>query len=218
MARGSNIQKAMPQPGSRPASAVRALARRCPAAGPALLHLRAPGLSLPRAGIATQALSPGRRRQSVLQGQAFAQSRRPTPCLRRFDRIDLKRDWQPCLLGSAASRGRSWLTGRLVSHELCLWNIASIDCYRRSWLKPTNCSRQTGAGRSLQAGSPQVCQEVLNEQTGRSLRTRIARSARYQRPCENFVSTLPQTALRQHFFQDAVGDSVPARRTRLLPS
>lgn len=41
---------------------------------------------------------------------------------------------------------------------------------------------------------------------------------RPQRPCENVASTLPQTALRQHFFQDAVGDSVPARRTRLAPS
>src|SRR5208337_5029262 len=66
----------------------------------------------PRAGTATQAPSPGRRCQSVLYRQAFAPSRTATPRLRRFDRIDLERDRQPCLLGGTAPRGRSWLTRR----------------------------------------------------------------------------------------------------------
>ncbi len=144
------------QLGPHPSAAVSALARGRPATGPELLHLRAPGLSLPRAGTATQAPSPGRRCQSILHRQAFAPSRTATPRLRRFDRIDLKRDRQPCLLGGPAPRGRSWLTRRPVSHEPCIWNTASIDYCRTSWFRPTNCSRRIGAGRLLQARSPQA--------------------------------------------------------------
>jgi hypothetical protein len=136
------------QPGSHPSAAVSALARGCPAIGSELLHLRAPSLSLPRTGTATQAPSPGRRCQSVLYRQAFAPSRGTTPRLRRFDRIDLERDRQPCLLGGTASRGRSWLTRRAVRHEPCILNTA--------WLRPTSCWRRTGAGRWLQARSRQA--------------------------------------------------------------
>src|SRR3974377_1746724 len=78
------------QLGPPPSAGVSALARGCPAIGPELLHLPAPGLSLPRAGAATQAPSPGRRCQSVFHRQAFAPSRRATPRLRCFDRIDLE--------------------------------------------------------------------------------------------------------------------------------
>lgn len=142
------------QPGSHPPAAVSALARGCPEAGPELFHLRAPGLSLPRAGTATQAPSPGRRCQSVVHYQAFAPSRTATPRLRRFDRIDSKRDRQPCLLGGTAPRGRSWLTR--LSHEPSIWNTVSTDYCRTSWFRPTNCSHRTGAGRLLQARSPQT--------------------------------------------------------------
>jgi len=144
------------QLGPHPSAAVSALARGCPAIGPELLHLRAPSLSLPRAGTTTQAPSPGRRCQSVLHYQAFAPSRTATPRLRRFDRIDLKRDRQPCLLGGAAPRGRSWLSRHAVSHEPSIWNTASTDYCRTSWFRPTTCSCRTGAGRLLQARSPQA--------------------------------------------------------------
>jgi len=144
------------QLGPHPFAAVSTLAGGCPAIGPELLHLRAPGLSLPRAGTATQAPSPGRRRQSVLHDQAFAPSGPATPRLRRFDRIDLKRDRQPCLLGGTAPRGRSWLSRRPVRHEPSIWNTASTDYCRTSWFRPTNCSRRTGAGRLLQDRSPQA--------------------------------------------------------------
>ena len=144
------------QLGSHPSAAVSALARGCATIGPELLHLRAPGLSLPRAGTATQAPSPGRRCQGILHRQAFAPSRTATPRLRRFDRIDLKRDRQPCLLGGPAPRGRSWLTRRAVRHEPSIWNTASTDYCRTSWFRPTNCSHPTGAGRLLQARSPQA--------------------------------------------------------------
>jgi hypothetical protein len=144
------------QLGPHPSAAVSALARGRPAIGPELLHLRAPGLSLPRAGTATQAPSPGRRCQSVLYRQAFAPSCTATPHLRRFDRIDLKRDRQPCLLGSTAPRGRSWLTRRPVSHEPSIWNTASTDYCRTSWFRPTTCSCRTGTGRWLQARSRQA--------------------------------------------------------------
>jgi hypothetical protein len=139
-----------------PSAAVSALARGCPETGPGLLHLRAPGLSLPRAGTATQAPRPGRRCQSILHRQAFAPSPRATPRLRRCDRIDLERDRQPCLLGGTAPRGRSWLTRSAVRHEPSIWNTASTDYCRTSWLRPTNCSRRTGAGRWLRAPSPQA--------------------------------------------------------------
>jgi hypothetical protein len=141
---------------SHPSAAISALARRCPAIGPELLHLRAPGLSLPPASTATQAPRPGRRCQSILYRQAFAPSRQATPRLRRFDRIDPKRDRQPCLLGGAAPRGRSWLSRHPVGHEPFIWHIASTDCCRTSWFRPTNCSRRTGAGRLPQARSPQA--------------------------------------------------------------
>lgn len=144
------------QLGSHPSAAVSSLARRRPAIGPELLHLRAPGLSLPRASTATQAPSPGRRCQSVLHRQALAPSRRATPRLRRFDRIDLKRDRQSCLLEGTAPRGRSWLSRRPVRHEPCCWNIASTDCCPTSWFRPTNCSRRIGAGRLRQARRPQA--------------------------------------------------------------
>lgn len=144
------------QLGPHPSAALSALARGCPAIGPQLLHLRAPGLSLPRAGTATQAPSPGRRCQTVLYRQAFAPSRRATPHLRRFDRIDLERDRQPCLLGGTAPWGRSWLTQRAVRHEPSIWNTASTDYCRTSWFRPTNCSRRTGAGRLLRARSSQA--------------------------------------------------------------
>src|SRR5260370_28114064 len=139
-----------------PSAALSALARGCPAIGPQLLHLRGPGLSLPRAGTASEAPSPGRRCQSVLYRQAFAPSRRATPRLCRFDRIDLERDRQPSYLGGAAPRGRSWLTRHPVSYEPSIWNTASTDYCRTSWFRPTNCSRRTGAGRLLQARSSQA--------------------------------------------------------------
>ena len=144
------------QLGPHPSAAVSALAQGCPAIGPELLHFRAPGLSLPRAGTTTQAPSPGRRCQSVLHYQAFAPSRTATAHLRRCDRIDLKRDRQPCLLGGAAPRGRSWLSGRPVRHEPSIWNTASTDYCRTSWFRPTNYSHRIGAGRLLQARSPQA--------------------------------------------------------------
>jgi len=148
------------QPGPHPPAAVSALARGCPASGPEVLHLRAPGLSLPRAGTATQAPRPGRRCQSVLHRQAFAPSRRATPRLRRFDRIDLERDRQPCLRGGSAARGRSWLSQHPVSHEPSIWNTVSTDYCRTSWFRPTNCSHRTGAGRLLQARSPQAARRL----------------------------------------------------------
>ena len=152
MPRANHIQKAERlNLGPHPSAAVSALARGRPAIGPQLLHLRASGLSLPRAGTATQAPSSGRRCQSVLHRQTFAPSGRPTPRLRRIDRIDLERDRQPCLLGGPAARGRSWLSRRPVSHEPCIWNTASTDYCRTSWLRPTSCSCRTGAGRLLQA-------------------------------------------------------------------
>ena len=142
------------QLGAYPSAALSALARGGPTIGPELLHLRTPGLSLPRAGTATQASCPGRRYQSVLHRQAFARSRTATPRLRRFDRIDSKRDRQPCLLGGTAPRGRSWLTR--LSHEPSIWNTVSTDYCRTSWFRPTNCSHRTGAGRLLQARCPQT--------------------------------------------------------------
>jgi hypothetical protein len=144
------------QLGPHPSAAVSALARGCPAIGPGLLHLRAPGLSLPRAGTATEAPRPGRRCQSILHRQAFAPSRGAIPHLCRFDRIDLERDRQPCFLGGPAPWGRSWLIGRAVRREPSIWNTTSTDYCRTSWLRPTSCSHRTGAGRLLQARSRQA--------------------------------------------------------------
>ena len=144
------------QLGPHPFAALSALARGCPAIGSELLHLRAPSLSLPRAGTAAEAPRPSRRCQSVLYRQAFAPSRRATPRLCRFDGIDLERDRQPCFLGGPAPWGRSWLIGRAVRREPSIWNTTSTDYCRTSWLRPTSCSYRTGAGRLLQARSRQA--------------------------------------------------------------
>ena len=135
------------QSGSHPATGARAPARGRRTPCPGLLHLQAPSLSLSRTGSATQAPRPGRRCQSVLHRQTFAQSRRQTPRLRRFHRIDLERNRQPCLLGGTASRGRSWLTGRQVGNERCGWNINLTDCWQRSWRRRMNCSCPPESGR-----------------------------------------------------------------------
>ena len=144
------------EPGAHPAAAVSALARGGPAIGPELLHLRAPSLSLPRAGTATQAPRPGRRCQSILHHQAFAPSCGATAQLRHFDRIDLERDRHPCFLGGPAPWGRSWLIGRAVSCEPSIWNTTSTDYCRTSWFRPTTCSRRTGAGPLPRPRSPQA--------------------------------------------------------------
>ena len=67
--------------------------------------------------------------------------------IRRFHRIDLERDRQPCLLGGTASRGRSWLTGRQVGNGRCGWNINLIDCCQRSWRRRMSCSCPPRSGR-----------------------------------------------------------------------
>ena len=135
------------QPGSHPAARTRATARGRRAPRPDLFHLQAPGLSLPRTGPATQTPSSGRRCQSVLHRQTFTPSRRQTPRLRRFHRIDLERNRQPGLLGGTASRGRWWLTGRRVGNKRCDWNINLIDCCQRSWRGRMNCSCPPKSGR-----------------------------------------------------------------------
>jgi hypothetical protein len=144
------------QLGPHPFATVSVLARGGPAIGPEVLHLGAPGLSLPRAGTATQAPRPGRRCESILHRQAFAPSCGATPQLRHFDRIDLERDRQPCFLGGPAPWGRSGLIGRAVRREPSIWNTTSTDYSRTSWLRPTSCSHRTGAGRLLPARSRQA--------------------------------------------------------------
>jgi len=128
------------QSGSHPTSGARAPARGRRTARSVLFHLQAPSLSLPRTGTAAQTPSPGRRCQSVVHRQALAHSGRQTSRLRRFHRIDLERDRQPCLVGGTSSRGRTWLTGHQVEHEPCGWIINLIDCCQRNWCRLMNCS------------------------------------------------------------------------------
>jgi len=135
------------QLGSHPAARTSAPTRGRRTPRPSLLDLQAPGLSLSRAGSATQASSAGRRCQSVLHRQTLAQSGRPTPRLRRFHRIDLERNRHSCIFGSTASRGRSWLTGRWVGNVRYGWNINLTDCCQRSWRRRMNCSCPPEAGR-----------------------------------------------------------------------
>jgi len=135
------------QSGSLPAARTSAPTRGRRAPRPSLLDIEAPGLSLSRAGSATQASSAGRRCQSVLHRQTLAQSGRQAPRLRSFHRLDLERNRQPCLHGGTASRGRSWLTGRQVGNGRYGWNINLIDCFRRNWRKRMSCSCPPESGR-----------------------------------------------------------------------
>lgn len=146
------------QSGAHPAAGAPALAgcRRTPC--PDVLHLPAPGLSLPRASTLTQAPCSGQRCQDFLHREAFAQPGRQASRLRRFHRIDLERDRQSGLLGGTTSRGRSWLTGR-VDNGHCGWNTNLIACCRRNWLRLMNCSCLPRLGQ--QAGPPPKDQAAM---------------------------------------------------------
>jgi len=135
------------QPGSYPAARTRASARGRRAPLPGLLHLQAPGLSLSGTGSAAQTSGPGWRCQIVVHCEALPKPRRETAHLRCFHRIDLERDCQPCLVGGAPPRGRTWLTGRRVDNGRYGWNINSTDCCRRSWRRLMNCLRLPESGR-----------------------------------------------------------------------
>lgn len=128
------------QSGSHSTAGARGSARGRRTARPVLFHLQAPSLSLPRTGTAAQTPSPGRRRQSIFHRQTLAQSGGQASRLRRFHRIDLERDRQPCLVGGTSSRGRTWLTGHQVDNEPCGWNINLTDCCQRNWCRLMNCS------------------------------------------------------------------------------
>jgi hypothetical protein len=127
------------QSGARPHAGAPAFTRRHRAPRPDVLDLAAPGVSLSRAGTPAQAPCSRWRFQDFLHREAFAQPGRQASCLRRFHRIDVERDRQPGLLGGTASRGRSWLTGR-VDNGHCGWNTNLIVCCRRNWLRLMNCS------------------------------------------------------------------------------
>ena len=110
--------------------------RRAP--GPGLVHLQAPGLSLSRAGSATQTPGSGRRCQSFFYRQAVAPFGGKTPEVQCLDRIDVERNRQPSVAGGTTSRGRPWLTARQVGNERCDWSINLIGCGRRSWPRLMN--------------------------------------------------------------------------------
>ena len=131
------------QSGSQSLAGTRPPARGRRPSRPGLFHFQAPGLSVSRAGTATETSGAGRRRKDFLHRQAFTQPGGETPGLRGIDRIDAERDCQPCLVGSAPSRGRTWLTGRRVGNGRCGSNINLIDCWRKSWRRLLNCSCPT---------------------------------------------------------------------------
>ena len=133
------------QSGAHPVARPPAPARCRRTSRPSLLHLPAPGLSLPRASAPTQTPRSGRRCQDFLHRQSLAHLGRQTPYVRRFHRIDLERDRHSGLLGRTPSRGRSWLTGR-VDHGRCGWNINLIGCCRRNWLRLMNYSYPSRPG------------------------------------------------------------------------
>lgn len=128
------------QSGSQPVARTTTPSRSRRTTRPGLFHLQAAGLSLSPTGSATQATSPGQRCESVLHCQAFPQPGRQAPRVRRFHRIDLERNRQPCLLSGIASRGRSWLSGHQIDNARCDWNTNLIDCCQTSWHRPMNCS------------------------------------------------------------------------------
>ena len=134
------------QSGSHPAARTQPPARGGRPPRPDLCHLQALGLSLSRAGAATETARSGRRCQSVLHREAFARSGGENPDIRRLDRVDAERDGQPSLAIGAASRGRPWLTARRISNGHCGWNINLIGCWRRNWLRHMSCSCPTRSG------------------------------------------------------------------------
>ncbi len=112
----------------------------------AKLHLQTTGLSLPRAGAATQTPGCSRRCKGLLHRQAVPQScGQPSP-LRRFHRIDFERNCRPGLLGGIASPGRPWLTGRRPGNEQYKRSISLIACYRKNWRRRMNYSRPPKPG------------------------------------------------------------------------
>jgi len=137
------------QPGANPTPTTRAPARCCRPPRAGLLHLLAPGVSLPQAGRTPQTPGPRRRCEGLLHGQALARLGRQTPGLCCLDRLDLERDCQSCGSGHASPRGRTWLGGRRTGPGPCVWNINLIGCCRRNWPEPMSCWCRTRSVQQL---------------------------------------------------------------------
>ena len=101
---------------------------------------------------ATETAHPGRRRQARVYSQAATQldSTRTALCTRQ--EAARERGGHAGVARAGTTRARAWVSRNELGHTLSSWNIAWIDCYRRSWLRLINYSYPSNAG--LPVGQP----------------------------------------------------------------
>jgi hypothetical protein len=136
------------QPRAGLAPAVRATSRGRRAPGQRLLHLSTTGLSLPSAGTSAEGASNRDRIEVGIHGKAAARFDSAGAVVRICQTTLDQRGGQPRVVGSAATRARSWLRPDRFRHVLFIWSIVSAVCYPTSWLRSFSLWCRINAGQS----------------------------------------------------------------------
>ena len=101
---------------------------------------------------ATETANPGERRQARVYGKTATQldSTRTALCTRQ--EATCERGGRAGVARADPTRAGAWVSRNQLGHTLSSWNIAWIDCYRRSWLRLINYWYPSSAG--LPVGQP----------------------------------------------------------------
>jgi hypothetical protein len=137
---------------SRAAAAVQ---RTCPGrhrVGARVFDLPSTSPSLHPTCAATETANPGERRQARVYRKTATQldSTRTALCTRQ--EAACERGSRAGVARAGTTRARAWVSRNQLGHTLSSWNIAWIDCYRRSWLRLINYWYPSSAG--LPVGQP----------------------------------------------------------------
>ncbi len=137
---------------SRVAAAVQ---RTCPGrhrVGARVFDLPSASPSLHPTCAATETANPGERRQARVYRKTATQldSTRTALCTRQ--EATCERGGRAGIARAGTTRARAWVSRNQLVHTLLSWNIAWIDCYRRSWLRLINYWYPSSAG--LPVGQP----------------------------------------------------------------
>ena len=136
------------QPRPRLAAAVQATARSSRAVGPGVCDITTTGLSLSATSAAVEKAGSGagERSEESIYRQAVAQFNSASEAVRDSAGIVAQRSSQSGLADTVSERARAWLSRSPLRAALCSWNIASIVCCQRSWLRSTRHWFPTNAG------------------------------------------------------------------------
>src|SRR5262244_718661 len=137
MPRASDAQKA--QRLNRARELLRQFKQRaCPGShrvGARVFDLPSTSPSLHPTCAATETANPGERRQAGVYRKAATQpdSTRTALCTRQ--EAACERGGRAGVARAGTTRARAWVSRNQLGHTFSSWNIAWIDCYRKSWLR-----------------------------------------------------------------------------------